>query len=445
MIVARTFVFFASLLTFLLSFASTGRADSASLEAEVRKRAKAVENEIIVLRRDIHQYPELGDQETRTSKLVANYLRNLKLEVRTGVARTGVVGILKGGKPGRTVALRADMDALPVQEPAGLPFASKEMGNYHGKMVPVMHACGHDTHTAMLLAAAKVLAGMKDDLPGTVIFIFQPAEEGPSSFDPTSGRSWGAKLMLEEGLFNDTKPDAVFGLHVFPGRSGEIAYRSGATTASSDNLEITVTGKQGHGGMPWNTVDSITTSATIISGLQTVVSRKANLTESPLVVTIGTINGGTAPNIVAETVYMTGTVRAYDEKVREQTRRDIRLAVEKIAESAGAKATVSITKNYDTSINDEKLTAQMAPVLKRAADGKVTTVPLVGASEDFSCYARATPGLFVFLGVTPHGQDPAKAAPNHSPDFFVDESALVVGTRTMASLAVNFLSEAPKE
>ena len=318
MIVARPFVFFASVLTLLLSFASTGRADSASLEAEVRKRAKAVEKELIVLRRDIHQHPELGDQETRTSKLVANYLRNFKLEVRTGVARTGVVGILKGGKPGRTVALRADMDALPVQEPAGLPFASKEMGNYHGKMVPVMHACGHDTHTAMLLATAKVLAGMKDDLPGTVIFIFQPAEEGPSLFDPTSGRSWGAKLMLEEGLFKDTKPGAVFGLHVFPGRSGEIAYRSGATTASSDNLEITVTGKQGHGGMPWNTVDSITTSATIISGLQTVVSRKANLTESPLVVTIGTINGGTAPNIVAETVYMTGTVRAYDEKVREQ-------------------------------------------------------------------------------------------------------------------------------
>ena len=251
--------------------------------------------------------------------------------------------------------------------------------------------------------------------------------------------------MLEEGLFKDTKPDAVFGLHVFPGRSGEIAYRPGATTASSDNLEITVTGKQGHGGMPWNAVDSITTSATIISGLQTVVSRKANLTESPLVVTIGTINGGTARNIVAETVYMTGTVRAYDEKVREQARRDIRLAVEKIAESAGAKATASITKNYDTSINDEKLTAQMAPVLKRAADGNVTTIPMLGASEDFSCYARATPGLFVFLGVTPHDQDPAKAAPNHSPNFFVDESALVVGTRTMASLAVNFLSESPQK
>lgn len=442
---AQSFVSFASVLTILLSLSGTVRADSASLEAEVRKRAKAVEDELIALRRDIHQHPELGDQETRTSKLVANYLRDLKLEVRTGVARTGVVGILKGGKPGRTVALRADMDALPVQEPAGLSFASKEIANYHGKMVPVMHACGHDTHTAMLLATAKVLVGMKDDLPGTVMFIFQPAEEGSSLFAPTSGRSWGAKLMLEEGLFKDTKPDAVFGLHVMPGRSGEIAYRTGATTASSDNLEITVTGKQGHGGMPWNTVDSITTSATIISSLQTVVSRKANLTESPLVVTIGTISGGTAPNIVAETVKMTGTIRAYDEKVREQARRDIQLAVEKIAESAGAKAAVSITKNYDTSVNDALLTAQMAPVLKRAAEGKVATAPLVGASEDFSFYARETPGLFVFLGVTPADQDLAKAAPNHSPNFFVDESALIVGTRTMASLAVNFLSEGPKK
>ncbi|MBS0208922.1 MAG: amidohydrolase [Planctomycetes bacterium] len=441
----RLAVPFVTVLTLLLPLAGAARADTESLEAEVRQRAKDVEAELIALRRDIHQHPELGDQERRTAGLVAKYLRDLKLDVRTGVARTGVVGILKGGKPGRIVALRADMDALPVKEPAGLPFASKEMGNYHGKMVPVMHACGHDTHTAMLLATAKVLASIKDDLPGTVMFIFQPAEEGSSLFDPTSGQSWGAKLMMEQGLFKDIKPDAIFALHVMPSRSGEIAYRTGATTASGDDLEITITGKQGHGGMPWNTVDSIVTSASIISGLQTVVSRKANLIESPLVVTIGTINGGTASNIVAETVKMTGTIRAYDEKVRQQAHRDIRLTVEKIAESAGAKAAVSITKNYDTTINNEHLAAQMAPVLKRAADGKVTTSPLVGASEDFSVYAREMPGLFIFLGITPVDQDPAKAAPNHSPDFFVDESALVVGTRTLASLAVNFLGEAPKK
>ena len=307
-----------------------------------------------------------------------------------------------------------------------------------------MHACGHDAHTAMLMATAEVLAGLKDDLPGTVVFIFQPAEEGSSLFAPSTGKSWGAKLMLEEGLFEKTKPDAVFALHVMPGRSGEISYRSGPTTASSDTLEITVTGKQGHGGMPWDTVDPITTSALVISGLQTVVSRKAKLTDSPVVVTIGTINGGTGPNIVPETVQMTGTIRTYDEKVREQVHRDIRLAAEKIAESAGAKAKVSITRMYDTTVNDEALTARMAPVLKRAADGQVAQAPLVGASEDFSFFAKEVPGLYVFLGVTPRDQDPAKAAPNHNPRFFVDEEALVVGTRTMASLAVNFLSAEPK-
>jgi amidohydrolase len=441
---ARSALYLASAVTLLLSIADKGRADGTALEAEVRKRSKAVEEKLIAWRRDIHQHPELGDQETRTSRLVAKHLRKLGLEVRTGVARTGVIGILKGGKPGRTVALRADMDALPVKEPEGLPFASKEMARYHGQLVPVMHACGHDAHTAMLMATAEVLAGIKDDLPGTVLFIFQPAEEGSSLFAPTAGKSWGAKLMLEEGLFKKTKPDAVFALHVMPGRSGEISYRSGPTTASSDTLEITVTGKQGHGGMPWDTVDPITTSALVISGLQTVVSRKARLTESPLVVTVGTINGGTGPNIVPESVKMTGTLRAYDEKVREQAHRDVRLAVEKIAESAGAKAKVSITKMYDTTVNDEALTERMAPVLKRAADGKVARAALVGASEDFSFFAREVPGLYVFLGVTPPDQDPAQAAPNHNPRFFVDEGALVVGTRTMASLAVNFLSAEPK-
>lgn len=434
---------FALMLTWCMWFAEEARAASSALEAEVRKRAAAIEQKLIAWRRDIHQHPELGDQETRTSRLVADHLRGLELEVRTGVARTGVVGILKGGKPGRTVALRADMDALPVKEPEGLPFASQETAEYFGRTVHVMHACGHDAHTAMLMATAEVLAGMKEDLPGTVMFIFQPAEEGSSLVEPSSGKSFGAKLMLEEGLSETVKPDAVFAIHVMPGRSGQISYRSGATTASSDTLEITVTGKQGHGGMPWNTVDPITTSALIISGLQTVVSRKANLTESPVVVTIGTISGGTGPNIVPETVEMTGTIRTYDAQAREQAHRDIRLAAEKIAESAGAQARISISKMYDTTVNDEALAEQMAAVVNRAADGQVAEAPLVGASEDFSFFAKDVPGLYLFLGVTPRDQDPAEAAPNHNPQFFVDEGALVIGVRTMASLAVNFLSAEP--
>jgi amidohydrolase len=418
-------------------------ADSAALEAEVRTRAAAVESKLIAWRRDIHQHPELGDQETRTARLVADQLRSLGLEVRTGVARTGVVGILKGAKPGPTLALRADMDALPVKEPDGLPFASKAKQQFMGKQVDVMHACGHDTHTAMLMATAEVLAGLKAELPGTVVFIFQPAEEGPSLFAPAPDKSWGAKLMLEEGVFAKTKPAAVFGMHAMVGRAGEISYRSGVILAGSDTLNIDVTGKQGHGGMPWNTIDAITTSALVISGLQTVVSRTADLTVSPAVITIGTINGGSAGNIVAEKVSMSGTIRTFDEGVRSRVHSGIRLTATNIAESAGAKAEVSILKNYDPTINDAKLTARMLPALERAADGAVKEATLGGASEDFSAFAKAVPGLYVFLGITPCDQDPAKAAPNHSPQFFVDESALVVGTRTMATLAVNFLTSEP--
>lgn len=424
-----------------LAFHNEGRADISEMEAEVRKRASAVEEKLIAWRRDIHQHPELGDQETRTSQLVAGHLQTLGLEVRTKVARTGVVGVLKGAKPGPIVALRADMDALPIKEPDGLPFASKAKAKLRGREVDVMHACGHDAHTAMLMATAEVLSGMKQSLPGTVVFIFQPAEEGSSLVEPSSGKSWGAKLMLEEGLFEKTKPDAIFALHVMPGRSGEISFRSGAALASSDALGITITGKQGHGGMPWDTVDPIATSALVISGLQTVVSRKANLTASPAVVTIGSIHGGASPNVVPQTVELGGTIRTYDADVREQIHRDIRITVEKIAESAGAKATVSISKMYDTTVNNDALMTRMLPTLKRGSDGNLARAALAGASEDFSFFAQEIPGMYVFLGITPRDQDPAKAAPNHNPRFFIDEQALVVGTRTMALLAVDFLTD----
>ena len=418
-------------------------ADNSALETEIRTRAAAVEKKVISWREEIHQHPELGQQELRTSSLVAEHLRSLGLEVRINVALTGVVGLLRTGRPGATAALRADMDALPVKEPEGLPFASKARQAYLGKETDVMHACGHDAHTAMLMGAAEILSALKDQLRGTVMFIFQPAEEGPSLFEPSRTNSWGARLMLEEGLFQWLKPDAIFAVHVMPGHLGEISYRAGPALAASDTLNITVVGKQGHGGMPWNTIDPISTSALVISGLQTVVSRKANLTASPVVITIGTINGGTRANIVPESVRMTGTIRSYGPQVREQVQRDIHLTAEKIAESAGAKATVSIVKNYDPVVNNEMLTTRMLPVLKWATDDHVVEGKLSGASEDFSEFARVVPGLYVYLGITPPGQDPSTAAPNHSPEFFVDERALVVGTRTLAYLATEFLMGAP--
>ena len=430
-----------SLCLAMLSFVGHVSAQPASLEEQAFARATQVEQQMIEWRRDIHQHPELGEQETRTSKLVADHLKKLGLEVHTGIGRTGVVGILDGGKPGPTVALRADMDALPVKEPAGLPFASTARGIYHGQQVDVMHACGHDTHTAMLMATAQILAGMRDSLPGKVMFIFQPAEEGSSLVKGGEGRRWGAQLMLQEGLFDKLKPDAVFAVHVMPGPSGQLSWRSGATTASSDDLNIKVIGQQGHGGMPWNTVDPVVTSAQVINGLQTVVSRRTNLTQSPAVITVGMINGGSAPNIVPESVDMAGTIRTYDPAVRAQVAHDVKLTSEKIAESAGATAKVSIVPAYDMTMNNEQLTEQMAPVLKRAAHGKIATAPLVGASEDFSFFAGKVPGLYFYLGVTPDGQDPAKAAPNHNPKFFVDEKALIVGARAMSGIAVDFLSE----
>ncbi|CAG9933292.1 amidohydrolase [Candidatus Nitrotoga arctica] len=429
----------------LLGLAGAAQAQQPSaLEEQAYSRAAAVEPKLIKWRRDIHQHPELSEQETRTSKLVADHLRKLGMEVHTGIARTGVVGILTGGKPGPTVALRADMDALPVKEPGTLPFASKARGMYQGKEVDVMHACGHDAHTAMLMATAEVLAGMREKLPGKVMFIFQPAEEGSSLVMPGQNKLWGAQQMLKEGMFDKLKPDAVFAVHVMPGRSGELSWRTGATTASSDDLHITITGKQGHGGMPWNTIDPVVTAAQVLTGLQTVVSRRTNLTQSPAVVTVGMIQGGSAPNIVPAQVQMAGTIRTYDEKVRAQVGRDVKLSAEKIAESAGAKAEVSVVPAYGTTMNDEKLAAQMAPVLDRAASGKVATSPLVGASEDFSFFASQVPGLYFFLGVTPDGQDPATAAPNHNPNFFVDESALVVGTRALSGVTIQFLETGKK-
>jgi amidohydrolase len=413
------------------------------LEQEIRQRAAQIEDNLIAWRRDIHEHPELGEQETRTAALVAAHLSSLGLEVKTEVARTGVVAILKGGKPGPVVALRADMDALPVKEPEGLPFASKAKGKYLGREVDVMHACGHDAHTAILMATAEVLTAMKDKLPGTVKFIFQPAEEGPSLYPAFTGKSWGAKAMVKEGVLQDPKPDVVFGLHVNSGLpSGRIGYRAGAAMANADELRIKVTGRQGHAGYPWRAVDPVTTAAQIVLGLQTIVSRRTDLMKSPTVVSVTTINGGSRFNIVPDTVEMTGTIRTYDAGIRAAVHRDIKQVAENIAASANAKADVEIIELYDPLVNNDRVTARMVPVLGRAADGDVVLNERSGASEDVSFFLNEVPGLYFVLGIVPRDQDLAKAAPNHSPNFFVDEKALVVGVRALAMATVNHLAAA---
>jgi amidohydrolase len=425
------------------AFPASAQSIVPDLEQEIRQHAAQIEDKLIAWRRDIHEHPELGEQETRTAALVAAHLRNLGLEVKTEVARTGVVAILKGGKPGPVVALRADMDALPVKEPEGLPFASKAKGKYLGREVDVMHACGHDAHTAILMATAEVLTAMKDRLPGTVKFIFQPAEEGPSLYPAFTGKSWGAKAMVKEGVLQDPKPDVVFGLHVNSGLpSGRIGYRAGAAMASADELRIKVTGRQGHAGYPWRAVDPVTTAAQIVLGLQTIVSRRTDLMKSPTVVSVTTINGGSRFNIVPDTVEMTGTIRTYDAGIRAAVHRDIKQVAENIAASANAKADVEIIELYDPLVNNDRVTARMVPVLERAADGDVVLNERSGASEDVSFFLNEVPGLYFVLGIVPRDQDLAKAAPNHSPNFFVDEKALVVGVRALAMATVNHLAAA---
>ncbi|MBL8534794.1 MAG: amidohydrolase [Betaproteobacteria bacterium] len=411
-------------------------ASAASLQDEFDALADRVEPKVIAWRRDIHQNPELGNREFRTAKLVADHLTLLGYEVRTGVGKTGVVAVLRGGLPGPVVALRADMDALPVTEEVDLPFASKVRTTYAGKETGVMHACGHDTHVAMLMGAAEVLAGVRDRLPGTVKLLFQPAEEGPPP-----GEEGGAALMLKEGAFDEPRPEVVFGLHIGSMlNAGELGYRPGATLAAADVLKIVVKGRQTHGSAPWGGVDPIVTAAQIVMGLQTIVSRQVNIAKEPAVVTIGGIDGGIRFNIIPDRVTMVGTIRTFDEALRDDIHARIRRTAENIAEAAGASAEVTIEKPYAVTINDPALTARMLPTLQRVAGARNVQLRdrLMGA-EDFSFFAQRAPGLFVFLGGTPAGQDPTKMAYNHSPRFSIDESALKLGVRTLLHLTGDYM------
>ena len=434
------------LIVLLHGLSDGGARAQGSLAAEIDRRAELMFEKVIRWRRDFHEHPELGNRETRTAKTVADHLRSLGMEVRTGVAHTGVVGVLRGGassslgagKQGRVVALRADMDALPVTEQVKLPFASKVRTSYNGQEVGVMHACGHDNHLAILMGVAEILAGMKDQLPGTVKFIFQPAEEGAPS-----GEEGGAALMVKEGAFDNPRPDAVFGLHVWgAGSVGHIGYRAGAAMASSDVLRIVVRGKQTHGAVPWGGVDPIVVASQIVLGLQTIASRQLDVTKTPSIITIGSIHGGVRYNIIPDEVQLDGTIRTFSSDVQQDMHRRITLTAESIAASAGATAKVVITPLYPVMVNDPALTERMLPTLRRVAGtGMVSEQPLITASEDFSFFAQRAPGMFVFLGATRKGVDPATAPANHSPFFEVDEGVLPLGVRTLANLAADFLSQ----
>ncbi len=407
-----------------------------ALDQRIDDASKKVTLSVTECRRDIHQHPELGNREFRTSKLVADRLRQLGIEVRTPVAHTGVVGVLRGGKPGHVVALRADMDALPVTEQVDVPFKSTVRTTYNGQEVGVMHACGHDAHVAILLGAAEVLASIRNELPGTVVFLFQPAEEGAPQ-----GEEGGAALMVKEGALDNPKVDAVFGLHVTSRHPvGVIAYRPGAELAAVDSFHIKVIGKQTHGAYPWLGVDPIVVAAQIVLGLQTIPSRQLDVSLAPSIVTVGAIHGGVRNNIIPDDVEMLGTIRSLDEKMRSDIHARVRRTAEDIAAAGGAKAEVTIETGYPVTYNDPALTEKMAPTFRKLTSDVIVVNPTLGA-EDFSFYQQKVPGLFFWLGTRPKNQTAEQAASNHSPLFYVDESGLELGVRAMAHVAVDYLRQ----
>lgn len=423
----------------LLSAAIAAQDPPAAVQrAEVAAAAGALRDKVVAWRRDIHEHPELGNREFRTAALVADHLRSLGLEPETGVAHTGVTAVLRGGRPGPRIALRADMDALPVTEQTGLPFASTVTAEYNGQDTGVMHACGHDAHTAILMGVAEALAGMRGQLPGEVLFVFQPAEEGPPE-----GEEGGAKLMLEEGIFDRFRPDAVFGLHAFSSlNADQLAVRAGPTMAASDTFGMRVIGRQTHGSRPWGGVDPIIAAAQIISQAQAIVSRQVDISHQPAVLTFGTIHGGVRHNIIPGEVELTGTIRTFDEDMRADILARLGHVAGHVAAANGAtvEARIPVREGYPVTFNNEALTARVRPSLEAAAGkDKLIEMPLVMGAEDFSLYAREVPGVFFFLGATPVGQDPAAAPSNHSPHFDVDEAALDLGLRAMLQVSLDYL------
>jgi amidohydrolase len=426
-----------SVLALVAATAFSAPALAAPAVARVEAAAKAAQPKVVAWRRDVHEHPELGNQEVRTAALVARELRALGLEVREGVGKTGVVGVLKGGKPGKVVALRADMDALPVLEKTGLPFASKATATWEGKTVPVMHACGHDTHVAMLLGAATVLAGMRNDIAGTVVFIFQPAEEGPQA-----GDEGGAKLMIADGALDNPKVDAIFGVHIGPGDAHALNYRPEGFYAGADRLTITVKGKQTHGARPWAGIDMASISADIVQALNQIAARQIDVGTSPTVLTIATINMGVRNNIIPEDLVMSGTLRTFTPERKAEVIAKTQKAVAAIGDRYGAKAEAVFTQPYPVTWNDAALSKWVKASLEKASPGKVDDqAALVTGAEDFSLYGQKVPAVFVQLGGRKADVPAAGAPANHSPYFDIDEAVLETGVKAEVFMALDYLAK----
>lgn len=430
---------FLPLLLFItLSDRITAQAGPGKLREIIAAAADKMEAKCIAWRRDLHEHPELGNREYRTAKLVANHLKSLGLEVREAIAKTGVVGVLKGGKPGPCIALRTDMDALPIAERVKLPFASTAKAEYNGQQVPVMHACGHDAHMAIMMTVAEILAGMKNEIRGTVKFIFQPAEEGPPE-----GEEGGAELMVKEGVMDNPRVEAVFGLHIQPDvESGNIQYKPGAFMASSDWFHLVVTGKGAHGSTPWLGIDPIQVSAQIIEGFQAIVSRQMQITKAPVVITVGKIHGGSRNNIIPEECVLDGTIRTLDKDMKKEVQERMKQTAEKIAEASGAKAAIVFTEKTLVTYNDPLLVKKMLPsLLATLGPGHVTEREWTTNAEDFSYYGTKAPVFFFDLGAMPVGKDPKKAPSKHTADYYIDEGGMKTGVKAFCNLVIDYFNQ----
>jgi amidohydrolase len=425
----------------MVGVSATAQPFSTEMHRAIKQKTDEIFERVVEWRRHFHENPELSNRETETAAYVADYLESLGMEVQTGIAHTGVVGVLKGGKPGPVVALRADMDALPVRERTDVPFKSTKTTNYLGQEVGVMHACGHDTHIAMLMGVATILSDMRDQLSGTVKFIFQPAEEGAPP-----GEEGGAELMVKEGVLQLPDVDVIFGLHINSQTEvGKIRYRPEGTMAASDRFVIKVHGKQTHGSTPWTGVDPIVTSAKIIDGLQTIVSRQTELTKAAAVISVGIIRSGVRNNIIPEEAEMIGTIRTLDTGMQEIIHEKIRHVATTIAESMGATAEVDIQKGYPVTYNDPALTEQMLPTLQQVAGSEnVILSDAITGAEDFSFFQKEVPGFYYFIGGMPKGMDPSEAAPHHTPDFYIEESGMKLGVKSLTALTLDYMAKHSK-